>query len=500
MGSASDDQLDGRKKQTGGSPSQTNEKGGNDMPQASTYQCPNCRGMMSYDARLGKLRCAHCGYVPSDEEKHDGWTIPVGNGEGRQRGVTQHAKTVEDFLTRAPWEVSADGTMNAITYQCPACAAEVAADQSVVSMKCPYCGNTMLVSGTATESDIPDYVLPFSVERSEAEERMRRHFEHKWYLPNAFHASLEHIQGIYVPYHLYDFDVSGWANYLGKETETRTDRDGNTHSVTYYYDVRRAGRASFSQVPVDGSSKMPDAHMDAISPFDFSQLRPFSADYVAGYLSEIADESADECAPRAIDRVKKSFEDDLASDARQGIDSVEVRQHQTDIRETGRQYCMLPVWLMHCTWEQEQMLFAINGETGKCIGNLPIDGGKRTGTIIGTLLASLLVCLAIVFLFLTNDGTESVTGYVIGAVIISAIITFVVDGHFTSQMRTAVEATTARMSYTDGGLHVTERWRSSRRRTSGGGSFTSGGFGVGLAGPQLPFTPGPGGGNPFGRL
>lgn len=461
------------------------------MPQASTYQCPNCRGMMSYDARLGKLRCAHCGYVPADEGATGGKSIPVGNGQAQQRGATQHAKTVEDFLARAPWEVSADGTVNAITYQCPACAAEVAADQSVVSMECPYCGNVMLVSGTAQEGDIPDYVLPFAIEQRDAEARMRQHFDKKWYLPKAFNASLEHIKGIYVPYHLYDFDVQGWANYLGRESETRTDRDGNSHSVTYYYDVRRSGHAHFSQVPVDGSSKMPDAHMDAISPFDFNQLQPFSADYVAGYISEIADEDADTCAPRAIARVKQSFESDLASDARQGLDSVEVRQHETNVKETRRQYCMLPVWLMHCTWEQEQMLFAVNGTTGKCVGNLPIDTGKRTGTIIGTLLGALAVCLAIVFLFLAKES-GSVTGYVIGSFIISGIITFIVDGHFTSQMCTAVEATDARMSYADGGLHVTERWRSNRRHDIGGGSFPHGGMGSGPAGSTNTFVSGGG--------
>lgn len=465
--------------------------------------------MMSYDAKLGKLRCAHCGYVPADEGVHNGQTIPVGNGPVQQRGATQHARTVQDFLERAPWEVSADGTMNAITYQCPSCAAEVAADQSVVSLECPYCGNVMLVSGTARESDIPDYVIPFAINHEDAEARMRNHFEGKWYLPKAFSARVEHIQGVYVPYHLYDFNVSGWANYLGRETETHTDRDGNSHSVTYYYDVRRAGQAHFANVPVDGSSKMPDAHMDAISPFDFSQLRPFSADYVAGYLSEIADESADMCIPRAKERVRKSFEEDLASDARQGIDSVEVRQHETNIQETGRKYCMLPVWLMHCTWEDEQMLFAINGETGKCIGNLPIDNTKRVLTIIGTLLGTLAILLALMFAFLVNDQTESLTGFIIGAAIISAIITFAVDGNFTGQMRTAVEATYARMSYTDGGMHITERWRSSRRSGMGGSSFGGGGgiggmgigsvgnrFGSGPNGPQNTFLPG--GGNPFG--
>lgn len=42
-------------------------------------------------------------------------------------------------------------------------------------------------------------------------------FEHKWYLSNKFSASLEHMQGVYVPYHLYDMTLHGydWRNYAG---------------------------------------------------------------------------------------------------------------------------------------------------------------------------------------------------------------------------------------------------------------------------------------------
>ena len=47
--------------------------------------------------------------------------------------------------------------------------------------------------------------------------------------------------------------------------------------------MARVGDADFVRVPVDGSSKMPDAHMDAIEPFDYSDLKPFSTAYLPAF-------------------------------------------------------------------------------------------------------------------------------------------------------------------------------------------------------------------------
>jgi len=325
----------------------------------------------------------------------------------------------------------------------------------------------MFVSGTATSANIPHYVMPFAVDRQTAEERMRKHFEHKWYLSRAFDAQLRHMQGMYIPYHLYNMSVEGWADYVGYETETRTDSDGDSHTEHYYYAIKRAGHASFENVPVDGSSKMPDGHMDAIAPFDFGKLRDFSASYAAGYLMEVADEDAETCRPRAENRVRNSFEEDLKADAarERRVDGIEeVVREETNVTLDGVSSCVLPVWLMHCTWNDEQMLFAVNGDTGKCVGDLPIETKRRVGTILGTLLA--LVAAAIIVYLVAIAGGERQMEYAIGAVVVVVVLTFMIDGHFVSQMRTAVESTNASMSYDSEGLVVTDRWRSHRRTSS----------------------------------
>ena len=278
------------------------------MANAATYQCPNCRGVLAFNAETGLLECAFCESSFAEGEVEKALII---NPEAVTRDAP-HVRTVQEFLDNAPWEIAHEGTAAAQTtvqYACPSCGAGVIADQSTVSTSCPYCDNNMLVAGIANDENLPQRILPFTVTREQAEERMREHFEHKWYLSREFDAMLEHMQAVYVPYYLYDVDAQGWADYIAYE-----EWEHGGSSAKHYYAFKRAGHASFARIPVDGSSKMPDAHMDAIAPFSLHALRDFSTSYVAGYLTEVADESAGEGQLRAEKLARSSFEHDMEAD------------------------------------------------------------------------------------------------------------------------------------------------------------------------------------------
>ena len=431
------------------------------MTKAATYQCPNCDGVVAFNAESGQLECEYCGSTFLEGELDQ--AMPV-NAEAEIMDAP-HVKTVDEFLDNAPWEITHEGTAAAATtvqYSCPSCGAGIIADQSTISTSCPYCGNNMFVAGIATADTLPERILPFSITREQAQANMRRHFEHKWYLSRKFDAQLEHIQPVYVPYHLYDVDVSGRADYIAYD---RVD-NGKNNSY-YYYAFKRAGHAAFRQIPVDGSSKMPDAHMDAIAPFDFSAMRPFSPEYAAGFLMEVADEGIAQRQPRAEALARASFEEDMKQDVldEPKIDGIsETVSQETDVRTVQATSCVLPVWLMHCTWDNNQMLFAVNGETGKCVGDLPISSIRRGLTVF-----TLVVVLAIAAFFLLGAMSEgwreigNISEIAIAAIVAVALIPIAVDGHFKKQMRTAVEATDAGLSYSSEGLVITDRWRTEKR-------------------------------------
>lgn len=431
------------------------------MPNAATYQCPNCGGVASFDPSSGRVVCRSCGTALADDEVRTG--IPLAEVPLAAREV-EHARTAEDFLPRAPWELGVADVENTVSYSCPACAARIVADQSTVATSCPYCGNNLLVQGIVTPQNIPEQLLPFSVTREEAQERLRAHFGRAWYLPRSFTAEIAHIQSVYVPFYLYDLRVWGNAAYIMDESH---DGDGRFRAV------RLSGYAGFAAVAVDASSKMPDNHMDALGPFDLDGLRPFSAGYAAGHLMEVADEDDKTCGRRAEARVRSTFEAGLAHNAKRahrgsGIDRT-VDQ-ETNCRVTSVGTCALPIWLIHCVWEGRQMLFAVNGTNGHCVGDLPVDRRRRAltvGVIAGATLAVLALVLVLFGSYLLDgthgDGLLAVVGIALAA---GGLVAIEVDQKNMAALHTAREAVGAGSDYDDEGLTITETWRAERVRSS----------------------------------
>jgi hypothetical protein len=201
--------------------------------------------------------------------------------------------------------------------------------------------------------------------------------------------------------------------------------------------------------------------MDAVGPFKTEEMTDFDAAYVAGHMAEVADEDEQKCLPKAMDLAKKTFEDDLYRDATKGrIDSAHKVGGHTEVEQTGHDLCALPVWHMHCSWLNEQMLFAVNGQTGKCIGNLPIDKTKQILTCIIAFIIPAAIGEAIMFATMEENTIE--IGKIVGAIIVAILIATFVNGHFVGQMKTANEASSTRSAYVGGGINIEESANSRR--------------------------------------
>ena len=57
-------------------------------------------------------------------------------------------------------------------------------------------------------------------------------------------------------------------------------------------------------------------------------------------------------------------------------------------------YALLPVWMLTTKWRDENYLFAMNGQTGKFVGELPTDNGLFwRNVVVLTLLVTLVLRL-----------------------------------------------------------------------------------------------------------
>ncbi len=76
--------------------------------------------------------------------------------------------------------------------------------------------------------------------------------------------------------------------------------------------AHRGGSIGFEHVPVGWLHKMADDLMESIEPYDFSGGGRLRTAYLAGYLADKYDVTAEASIDRANERVKRSAEDSFA--------------------------------------------------------------------------------------------------------------------------------------------------------------------------------------------
>ncbi len=355
------------------------------MPsQLANYQCPNCGGPLRFDPELQKLKCDYCESVFTAaevesffSEKEEMAACAVGFEEGAGEWTPAEAANMR-------------------VYSCPACGAQLLAEQTSAVSQCPYCGNNHVAAHQFAGSKKPEYVIPFEINKQQAVDALNAFYKGKPFLPAPFRDQnhIEEVKGVYVPFWLYDGTMDTDIVYRGERI--RQFQSGNDMvTETSHYQIVRKGTVEFQRVPADASSKMPDEYMDAIEPFDYSRLKPFTSVYMAGYMADIYDIDSDANRKRTDERMANSAAQVMRNTVHGYTNVVPVRQYIHRIRGTAV-YAFLPVWLLSTNYEGQTYLFAVNGQTGKLIGDLPTDAGRFAVTfIVIALLISIVMAVAL---------------------------------------------------------------------------------------------------------
>lgn len=333
------------------------------MPAMIDYKCPCCGGKVEFDSSIQQMKCPYC------DTTFDVEAMKVYDEELNQ--PAQDDMQWESEKQNNTWQ--ADGAEEMNVYVCKSCGGEIFSDENTAATHCPYCGNPVILSSRLSGDLKPDYVIPFKVNKEAAKEALKRHFTGKKLLPKLFKSEnhLDEIKGVYVPFWLFDADAK--ANIRYKATNVRVWQDANyNYTETKFYSVLRAGNIGFEHVPVDGSTKMADDMMESLEPFDFSEAVDFQTAYLSGYLADRYDVTAEQSIARANERVKTSTEQAFAQTVT-GYSSVTPEQSSIQLSKAKTKYALYPVWILNTTWEGKQYVFAMNGQTGKFIGDLPID-------------------------------------------------------------------------------------------------------------------------------
>lgn len=357
------------------------------MAEIQEYKCPCCGGAIAFDSTIQKMKCPYCD-TEFDMETLAGYDSELKN----------------DRKDDMRWQAASGGewqegeTSGLRFYVCKSCGGEIACDENTAAASCPFCGNPVVMMGQFSGALKPDYVIPFKLDKKAAKEALQKHYEGKRLLPRVFKDEnhIDEVKGVYVPFWL--FDASADVNMRYKATKVRSWSDSRyQYTETRFFSVTRGGSLGFEKIPVDGSTKMPDDLMDSLEPFDISKAEKFQTAYLAGYLADKYDVDAKKCAKHANARIKKS--------AQKAFDAT-VTGYATVVKENGSiqlknrkvKYALFPVWILNTTWNGQNYLFAMNGQTGKMVGDLPVDKAAYKKWLFGLTGAIGGVLYAILFL------------------------------------------------------------------------------------------------------
>ena len=335
------------------------------METLQEYKCPCCGGAIAFDSKLQKMKCPYC------DTEFDVETL---------KGYDDELKS--DQADKMEWETSAgsrwqeDETKGLRSYVCKSCGGEIVGDETMAATTCPFCGNPVVMMEQFAGTLKPDLVIPFKLDKNAAKAGLIKHLTGKRLLPKIFKDQnhIDEIKGIYVPFWLFDTDVDAKVRYRATRVRSWSDK-------RYNY------------------SKMADDLMESIEPFNFNDAVDFQTAYLAGYFADKYDVTEQDSINRANERVKRSTEQAFESTVT-GYSSVTTENSNIQLHGGKAKYALYPVWLLNTTWNGNKYTFAMNGQTGKFAGDLPVD--KKAAAKWTLLLTGIFAAASYALAFLVH--------------------------------------------------------------------------------------------------
>lgn len=266
-------------------------------------------------------------------------------------------------------------------YICSSCGAELVSDGTVAVTTCPYCGNSAVAPGQLSGDFSPDLVIPFKLGRDDVMAALKEHYKGKILLPKSF-VTGNHIDEVQGVY------VPFWL--YGARVDGEVCFDATNETVTEESD----------------RTVTTTDHYDA---------------YRKGNIS--------------FERVPVVDE----------YDDATVESKQLDYTWEDSDYALFPVWMLSTSWNGKSYLFAMNGQTGRMVGELPCSKPKLA---IASVLFFVIGFVLSQILFMGGNAfdpdylTFDVEGILIN-IVAPMIIVIIADVLLVGQLKTANEATHA---------------------------------------------------------
>ncbi|MBE5935387.1 MAG: TFIIB-type zinc ribbon-containing protein [Lachnospiraceae bacterium] len=373
-------------------------------------KCPKCGATdISLNTKKGMLRCNFCRHEFAPQ---------------KVQGLEEDVKNLHNQVIASGAADIDEEAETLITLKCTSCGAEVVIDTNESNQaRCHWCRNTLSINQQIPNGSVPDVVLPFSVEKQEAQSLIskfvgkRKFFAHPKFKKEF---TTDNIMGVYFPYMMVDINgharFSGQGEHLVRRYTVGSGDDKKTYYDADLYDVEREFDIAIKGLTVESSADKLDKKqrnktnniINSIMPFDIENAVRWNANYIKGYSSEKRDVNIDQLKPQvqiqAEDIARFAANDELSFYDR----GVKWAVQKLDIEGQQWQAAHFPVWL-YSYFEKKGskgMLHyvAVNARTKETMGSVPIHMPKLLFT---SFLVELLSGFAVVQIE-SEEGGEAI--------------------------------------------------------------------------------------------
>lgn len=340
------------------------------------YKCPNCAGPLKFNPDKQMFSCEYC-MSDFTQEAVQQMYAEREQKESNEEKAEQKAQQKAQENTQGKEQQTDDSpTEDAVVYTCPSCGAEVVTTASTAATTCFYCQNPVVLGGRLSGDFKPDNVIPFALTKEKAIEKFLAMCKKKWFLPKDF-ASKKHFEkltGVYFPY--WYIDAQKQANMVAIGKKIRTWRSGNKqYTETSTYRLERGGDLVIKNV-FERALKSQDREMlQCVHPFDLNQSHPFAMSYLSGFQAEKRDIERNDIQQQ-VDQEITDYCKTLLKDTMNGYTGIVTENYADKTDLEAWSYTLLPVWIVTYKYKDKILPFAINGQTGKTYGELPVSKGK----------------------------------------------------------------------------------------------------------------------------
>ncbi len=342
--------------------------------EALDNKCPSCSAKIDFDPKEQLWHCDYCGskFTLEEMKKYKNASNEKANE------VLKKEKELKGFSN----------------FHCKNCGAEILADETTTATFCVYCGSTAILKEKIDDGRAPDLIIPFKNTKDVAAKSFAKLTKNKPLMPRKFKdiKNIDKISGVYIPFWAFDVESDGDITFACTDTMHWSDSRYSYTKVSNF-DVTINTHLDFSKVLADGSSRFDDDLMDSLEPFNFKDLVDYNHAYLSGFLAEKYDVLEDGGFNRASDRCLKTCID--MSRGRCGHQTNIVKNNAVSMKKINSYYIMLPVWMVNIIYNNKTYTFAVNGQTGKMVGNIPI--GKKETIIWSILIFIILFVIGYLF-------------------------------------------------------------------------------------------------------